>query len=213
MLALLFSCAKTNPNPANDEFIENGTIVTRSSDPFSIWYSENYHRLDEVTRTEILSFDDRDLRRKIHSVLPRETTKNIWQDKYDEFKSKYLLNIDQISFVNSIIDFINSGEYSIPLTQNGEDILESMYNLGITLFDKEMLYVVLADIDNPDEPQNLSSGGSVTLNCNCASESNWCGVISGPTNCSTANRCFETTGCGTLWMHYCNGRCGAVPNK
>lgn len=210
IFAFLLSCSKTNPNPSS---IENGTMVTKSSDPFSIWYSENYHRLDEVTRAELLSFDDADLRRQIHSVLPRETTKNIWIDKYAEFREIYVLNNEQINFVNTIVEFLSSSDYSIPLNQNGEDFLESMYSLGSELFEKEMLYFALADIVNPEDLQSLSSGGSVTLNCNCASNSNWCGFISGPTNCITANPFFEQSGCGTLWAHYCNGRCGALPNK
>lgn len=213
MLALLFSCAKTNPNPANDQFIENGTMVTKSSDPFSIWYSENYHRLDEVTRAELLSFDDIDLRRQIYSVLPSATTKQIWLDKYENFLTKYDLSSEQLQFINSVITFIESSEYRIPLTETGENLVNSIYQLGQSLFNKDMLYITLVELDNPDEISASGGGASGILFCNCSTRNNWCGVLGGPNTCRTDLDCSRSSsgGCGFLLLYDCNGKCGAVP--
>lgn len=213
-----YSCEKkTHQEVSEKENLENSkesnNINSKSNDSnpfkglnekFDNWFSNNSTRLEEVTRDEILSFEDEEVRVMIFNVIPPNRKAFVWNEKYDELLRSNLYNEKQREFIISIRNEVQEEFYSNPqLAKTKLKFFNTRRKFGSSLFEDVELRSIMINLDNI-APAIASGGGKI---CKCSEVSDWCGSPIDAGDCSGACGSQSSSGCGTLWGYPCDGRC------
>lgn len=168
---------------------------------FDLWFSDNYLRLESVTREEIVSFDE-EVQVMIFNVIPAERKASVWREKYDELLALDIYNSEQRAFIRSLRGKATTALYSNYEVAEAQLVFfNSRRQFGSDLFNDDELRSIMISLDNIEM---AIGGGSF---CKCSNDSDWCGSPIDAGDCSGACDHGSSSGCGTLWSYPCDGRC------
>ncbi|MFM1998108.1 MAG: hypothetical protein RL204_55 [Bacteroidota bacterium] len=210
IIVVLFACSKEKSIDTNSTINEIGQTKSASGNvTFEDWFEENKSRLNDVTWQEVVAFSDIDIQREIFRCVPTATKVNIWKGKYDAFLNIPDLSSDQRNFIIELNNTLSVQMFETSDRNALHTQLETIRSRGAVLFDEDNLFRLLADLNNP---ASLSNGGSPTrgggLACTCSKTSDWCSGGGVQIDASCSAECSDgKTGCGTLFLYDCNGRC------
>ena len=120
----IFSCNKVVKDSVDSGILENKEPISEFKDmptkqfqglnnDFDDWYQENNHRLNEISREEIIAFEDLDVQVMIFNIIPPERKALVWREKFDELLHNEQYNNEQKAFINSLRDRVQPDLYLI----------------------------------------------------------------------------------------------------
>lgn len=173
-------------------------------DDFDNWFELNNHRLDEIVRSEIISFEDPEIQVMIFNVIPADRKAFVWNEKYNKLLESDFYDTEQKSFINSLKEKATTSFYSdVDVANNLIDYFNNKRENGLELFDNEELKSLMINLDNA----SLAISGGGGLLCKCSSDSDWCDFTVDAGTCSGGCDIVSSGGCGTMWGYPCDGRC------
>lgn len=198
------SCTKQEPVNTNTS-ISAHTDQSREQ-TFSDWYAQNRDRLDEVTRSEIITFDNIETQKSIFNVLPAARKAYVWKEKYNALLAAPGYTQAQKDFFNTCVSYLSEELYSSESYHDSKhNSIQDLRTSGESLFTREQLIIIMATLGDAAKPW---SGGNVDA-CECSVKSDWCDFPVDVGGHCDSNACNQqsNSGCGTWWSYSCSGDC------
>lgn len=207
VIAFTQSCQREDLQVVSQEVSQINEQKSTSEISFARWFELNSHRLNEVTRAEIIKFENPDTRRSIFRSLPAQTKVLMWKEKFNSLLQEPL-SVNQAKFIMKADSCVELSLYTTAMNSATHQKLVALRTEGAQLFDDDAIYLILSDFENPSELIGRRRDRGAGLQCTCSQVSDWCsgGAIQIEATCSAPCQDLDS-GCGTLFGYTCNGRC------
>lgn len=187
------------------------------------WVKENLSDIQTMSRSEWVNMDEH-LKIPVYRAFTQKQKLDFWISKFKDVLSLNWNDAER-EHISSLIEMIKE---QAPVLDGYEKLSDEEKNEFDLFFYKwfetsretfkwndKLIYGIIASGNTLlDKEGNLSiSNNRMTnlsyteSNCNCSTRSDWCtpsNVYCESTSCST------TSGCGTMFVYDCNGRCGGI---
>lgn len=180
---------------------------------FLLTTSETYSA--NLLRQNLINAGSKENALTLYRLYSNSEKASVWSDKITQVLSLNIWNSSQINLLNNLHGEINSQIFDTTSQAfiNFNGFMQTWKTQALSHFNivqLRFIVTIVMDYNPNDVPEPGESNGT---KCNCSTGSDWCGgtLIPGE-NCTSKLKCDEQDGCGTLWLHKCNGTCmGAQP--
>lgn len=185
------------------------------------WVKENLSEIRTMSRSEWINVDE-NLKVPVYRAFTQQQKLKFWISKFTDVLSLNWSN-EEREHISSLIKMIKEQASVLEGYENLSDQEKNKFDLFFYKWfeisrekfkwtDKLIYAIVASGNTLLDKEGNLSvSNNRITnlsyteSNCNCSTKSNWC-----LTSSCDNTMCTATSGCGTMFVYDCNGRCGGI---
>ncbi len=197
-----------------------------SCDPeINRWVINNKQGVSKITRNELITYE-LEYQKAIYSSLEPSERFIIWIDKFHDLKNldwthEELLHLQLFEDNMKVEWFSNRVDRQKTVNDEFEFFTNSWIDYAINnlAWSQSLAYSILVRLDLPVKDNalvettenNLYGSGkeSGQGNCRCDTSDDWCdGILGSPdiADCKVGG-CRPGSGCGTLWLGDCDGKC------
>ncbi|GAA3741040.1 hypothetical protein GCM10022225_25490 [Plantactinospora mayteni] len=188
------------------------------SSPAEQWVNANLGSLP--TDYDKLSAFDPTYRRAIYRALPPPSRKELWVEHLSRHRAEMTsMSADQRRVIDRAIALSNDEQtFVTPISDEQHAVLEEIREAAIAAFGLERARSILAQLGTSTPATSPASADGSASNCgvgvpdcNCSCVSDYCAgrfcLCCGACNNCGTYCCCSDSGCGSLWLYACTGKC------
>lgn len=194
-------CQKTSNSPTIQE--------SKNEDENRRNIMMNAKMLSDYSITDMQEYSE-EMQRQIFTEMSVEDRYRIWVERLEQYIGDET-NGDLASRATDLKNKISLSLYDESTTDLS--VVESWVENNMTAFGYEKmkgLTTTLARLSAGGTIGGGTPGPAASLNCSCSQRSDWCMNDDGTYVHCKGTSCDESSGCGTLWLFKCNGRCSRI---